>query len=207
MAKELPYLSSYKNVGELFTRIESAKQPEAFTTRYLSDTIGLKSAGDRQLIPLLKSLGFLDGASRPTSEYGSLKNKSRAATVIAAGIRKAYEPLYAANEKAHLLGAGELRGLVSQVAGSDSGMSSKIAGTFSALAKLGNFTDVADDENEENGSSVPEKETNRLPPVKPNVAGSLRPEFHYNIQVHLPANATEENYLAIFTALRKSFAA
>ena len=33
----------------------------------------------------------------------------------------------------------------------------------------------------------------------------LRPEFHYNIQIHLPSNATEEVYLSIFNALRKTF--
>jgi hypothetical protein len=33
----------------------------------------------------------------------------------------------------------------------------------------------------------------------------LRPEFHYNINVHLPANGTEDVYLNIFNALRKAF--
>jgi hypothetical protein len=42
-------------------------------------------------------------------------------------------------------------------------------------------------------------------PTKP-VAGGIRPEFHYNIQIHLPSNATEETYLNIFNALRKALA-
>ena len=33
----------------------------------------------------------------------------------------------------------------------------------------------------------------------------LRPEFHYNIQIHLPGNGTEETYLNIFNALRRTF--
>jgi hypothetical protein len=72
------YLPSYKNVGTLFEKIASAKAPEAFTQRYLSDILGLKSAGDRALITMLKELGFLDGSGRPTSRFNLLKNKRRA---------------------------------------------------------------------------------------------------------------------------------
>jgi hypothetical protein len=42
MAKDLPYLPSYKNVGTLFERISKAKVPDALTVRVLGDTIGLK---------------------------------------------------------------------------------------------------------------------------------------------------------------------
>jgi hypothetical protein len=202
MAAELPYLSTYKNVGELFQRIISAKQPDAFTTRYLTDTIGLKGTGDRQLIALLKVLGFLDSAGRPTSDYGNLKNPAKAPQAIAEAIRHAYEPLYAANEKAHDLGATELRGLVAQVAGSNTEMTKKIVGTYSSLVKLADFSKSKEPE-------VPKKESEKFPefatPERPGNFGSLRPEFHYNIQVHLPTNASEETYLNIFNALRKAF--
>ena len=213
MAKELPYLSSYKNVGELFAKIESAKQPDAFTTRYLGETLGLKSTSDRQLISLLKTLGFLDSGGRPTSEYGSLKNKAKAPSAIAAGIFKAYESLYDANQRAHTLTLSDLKGLVSQVAGSDSGTTSKIVGTFMALVKVADFSkplESSEGGGEEGEDEEPGEDVNAVktkPKGKPPgfSGANLRPEFHYNIQVHLPANATEENYLQIFNALRKSF--
>ncbi|WP_174949047.1 DUF5343 domain-containing protein [Burkholderia lata] len=206
MAAELPYLSSYKNVAELFQRILAAKKPDSFTTRYLSDTVGLKSAGDRQLITLLKTLGFLDSAGRPTVDYDQLKNASRAPKAIAAAIRRAYEPLYAANEGAHELPSSELKGLISQVAGSDTGVTSKIQGTYSSLVKLADFSSntpvhpeasdppLRDGSGEFQGAAAERASSPRL-----------RPEFHYNIQIHLPANAVEETYLNIFNALRKSF--
>jgi hypothetical protein len=43
------YLASYKNVGRLFEKIETAKAPEAFTTRFLADVIGLKSPAARRV--------------------------------------------------------------------------------------------------------------------------------------------------------------
>lgn len=202
MAAELLYVGSYKNVGELFQKIASAKQPESFTTRYLAETLGLKSTGDRQLIALLKALGFLDGSGRPTTEYGNLKNPARAAKAIGQAIRTAYEPLYAANESAHMLTGAELKGLIAQVAGSDTGMTNKIMGTYSALVKIADFSGTPSDDK-------PPKEAERTveaPVIEKNQHfGALRPDFHYNIQVHLPANATEETYLNIFNALRKAF--
>ncbi|VVE15615.1 hypothetical protein PCA20602_02867 [Pandoraea capi] len=211
MAAELPYLASYKNVAELFQRILAAKKPESFTTRYLAETIGLKSATDRQLITMLKTLGFLDSAGRPTPDYDQLKNSSRAPKAIAAAIRRAYEPLYAANEAAHELSNSELKGLISQVAGSDTGITSKIQGTYSSLIKLADFSGNAGAPLD--SSSVPfakeskdgSSESTGGTAERVSIGSKLRPEFHYNIQIHLPANALEETYLNIFNALRKSF--
>ena len=110
MTKELPYLPSYKNVGELFERIQKAKIPDVFTNKYLSETIGLKSTNDRYLITLLKKLGFLDNSGKPTDEYGRLKNKATIRATIAAGIRRAFAPLYEADETAHELSPEQLKG-------------------------------------------------------------------------------------------------
>jgi hypothetical protein len=203
MPQELPYLPSYKNVGLLFEKVKSAKIPEAFTTKFLAETLGLKSSGDRALITLLKSLGFLDNAGKPTEAYAALKNESRAKTEIARGVCRAYEPLFSANEKADSLTPEELRGLIAQVAGSDSGTTSKIVGTFRALCGSADFSKLDKEEKTE-----PEKRGEQLlqPPVtKPEVKTALRPEFHYNLQIHLPASGTEETYLNIFNAIRKVF--
>src|SRR5258706_3739591 len=127
MPVELPYLGSYKNVGELFTRIASAKRPDTFSTRFLSETLGLKSTGDRPLISLLKTLGFIDAAGKPTADYDALKNPARAPDAIGSALKRAYAPLFSANENAHALSSDQLRGLISQVAGTDEGMTKRIA--------------------------------------------------------------------------------
>lgn len=200
MAQELPYLPSYKNVETLFSKIAAAKQPDAFTTRYLADTLGIKSAGDRALITLLKALGFLDAAGGPTAAYGHLKNPKLAKAAIAKAVRSAYAPLFAANENAHQLTSQDQNGLIAQVAGTDSGITGKISGTFRALAKLADFgAEVSEIEKKDGG-----EETDGEAEVKTR-ARRLSPEFHYNIQIHLPTNATEETYLNIFNALRKAF--
>jgi hypothetical protein len=120
-------------MSKLFEKILTAKAPEAFTTSFLTDTIGLKSTADRGLINMLKKLGFLDTGGRPTETYGLLKNKDVAGAAIADGIRKVYAPLFEANEKANELQPEPLKGLISQVTGSEKGVVAQILLTHSIL--------------------------------------------------------------------------
>lgn len=210
MPENLPYLASYKNVGLLFDRVAAAKAPDAFTQRYLADTLGLKSTGDRQLIALLKALGFIDQNGRPTTEYGKLKNRNLARSAIATGIKTAYAPLYAANENAHNLDFEALKGLVAQVAGSDEQMTKKIAGTFNSVVKAADFNAAPEpevdrgDAGKPNGGDTAVAAPRTEVPMTP-VPKGIRSEFHFNIQVHLPSNGTEETYLNIFNAIRRTF--
>ena len=100
-----------------------------------------------------------------------------------------------------------------QVAGTDDAMTSRISQTFKALVKAADFeVDLADDAGNELESPAPGasgvSEASDTPPKKGEPAGGgkgLQPGFHYNIQVHLPSNGSEDVYLNIFNALRKSF--
>lgn len=98
--------------------------------KFLAETIGLKGTNDRQLISLLKKLGFLDNAGKPSPEYSRLKNSGTAKGAIAEGIRKAYAPLFEADEAAFSLPSDQLKGLVAQVSGADEAMTKLITYTF-----------------------------------------------------------------------------
>src|SRR6218665_4139630 len=98
MAVSLPYLASNKNVAVLFEKIAAAKTPDKFTHAVLTQTIGLKGANDRQLISLLRTLGFIDQGSTPTPAYNLLKGENRA-VALAEGMKRAYGPLFDANQQ------------------------------------------------------------------------------------------------------------
>ncbi len=211
MAKDLPYLPTYKNVGLLFDKIEKAKVPDAFTTSFLMDTIGLKGSGDRQLIGLLKKLGFLDNAGKPTSDYNLLKNKQAAKGAIANAVKKAYGPLYAANEDAHHLPNDQLKGLIAQVSGAEEGINKLITGTFNALLKVADFTAAESEGDGDEGNAGGDGQDTPPPALSvkgenpnPPAGAKFAPSFRFNIEIHLPSNGTEDTYLAIFNALRKS---
>jgi hypothetical protein len=215
MPTPLPFVGSYGKVKPLFEKIASAKVPDVFSQKYLAETLGFMSTADRPLIPLLRALGFIDAAGRPSADYAALKNPQRAGWVIAKALRKAYGPLFASNEKAHLLSNDELKGLIAQVAGTDEDPTVRAAGTFRALVGLADpkgltddFEEAADDAEEESeqqsDSDTERQPTNRGRQKESGGTSAIRPEFHYNIQVHLPSGGTEETYLNIFNALRRA---
>lgn len=219
MPTPLPYVIAYGKIKTLFEKVASAKVPDAFTQNYLHDTLGMTSSGDRPLIPLMRALGFIDSAGKPSPDYASLKNSQRTPAVIAQGVKRAYAPLFASNENAHKLSGEELRGLVAQVTGAEEEITKRTAGTFKTLVELSdtkvldgatpppadaqdNSKDKQKDEkgdDEKRDTSAEELLAAQLVRKSP-----IRPEFHYNIQVHLPSNGTEETYLNIFNALRKA---
>ncbi len=205
MTVSLPYLASNKNLGPLFTTIQSAKVPERFTQDFLAKTIGLKGSNDRAMIPLLRTLGFIDQSGAPKPFYRQLKNSETAKNALAQGIRTAYAPLFEANENAHSLPSDKLKGLVAQVAWTDDSMTSRIASTFSTLCKLADFS--ANTSNSSDAEPIEDAtgESKDLTKERLSTTKGLSTQFHYNIQVHLPSNATEEVYLNIFNALRKVF--
>jgi hypothetical protein len=205
---DLPYTTAYGKIATLLDKIAKAKIPDAFTVKYLNQSLGLKSTNDRNLIPLLKKLGFIDGAGKPTPEYSKLKgNRSTVGGAIAASLMKAYSPLYDANEKAQDLPPDELKGLIAQVSGAEESLIGFILGTFKNLVKLADFSastspDEGEEiEQEENGGKSKTKEQKDDTERHQN---AFKPDFRFNIEIHLPSNGTEETYLAIFNALRKS---
>lgn len=206
MPVSLPYLPSNKNLPTLFQKIQSAKVPEKFNRDFLSTTIGLKGSNDRSYIPFLRTLGFIDQAGTPTPQYRLLKSDVSAKAAIAQALRNAFAPLFEADEKANALPSDKLKGLIAQVAGTDDDMTSRIVGTFTAMLKLADFgaepkpAKPKKDKDESGENEERDKDRGAEGRNK-----GLRSEFHYNIQIHLPSNATEEVYLSIFNALRKVF--
>jgi hypothetical protein len=202
MAVSLPYLASYKNLPVLFERIATAKVPDMFSQTFMAQTLGLKGSTDRPLIPLLRTLGILDASNKPTARYQLLRNRSKAKRELAKAIKVAYRPLFDADESANRKSGDDLKGLIAQVAGTDQDATNRIAYTFGALAKWADFTSAGEESEDEGG--IDESKPND-PPPPPGFVSKLRSEFHYNIQVHLPSNGTEETYLNIFNALRRVF--
>jgi hypothetical protein len=207
MPVSLPYLVSNKNVETLFARIASAAIPGKVNREFLETTIGFKSTADRQMIPLLRNLGFLDQSNSPTPTYALLKGADRKAA-LANGIRKAYEPLFKANEGVWELKGDTLKRLIAQIGGTDDDATGRIAATFSSLAKVADFetkllpqaeTKIAKDETEGKADDRSSDGSQR------GRVNGLRAEFQYVIQVQLPSNGTEETYLNIFNAIRKTF--
>jgi hypothetical protein len=211
MALPTAYLTSTKNLEAIFNAIQSAKAPPKFTQRFLED-LGFKSAADRLLINMLKTLGFLSPDGAPTERYFEFLDQSQSGRVLAEGIEEAYSDLYQLNRSAHTLSRQDLIGKIKTLTQGQSsdGVVGKMATTFLALAKHADFAapqtaprdDRAETVDEEAYEAAPDTDRRR-PPPPPVTPGELRlGGLVYNIELHLPDSRDPAVYEALFRALK-----
>lgn len=200
MADDYPYMVSNNKISPIIEAIHSAAKPPKFSHGFLK-TLGFNSSNDRAVIPLFKRLGFLTDSGTPTSHYDDLKDKTKRAAALAERIRELYSDIYSINTEIHNGTEDEIKGAISRVTGKDATSVSRYYATFRALAALANFEAVAaadqeqppspdengEDQQRDGGSSGDQKRANN---------------FHYNIQIHLPATTDISVYNAIFKSLK-----
>ena len=197
MSLTTAYLASVKNVSGILEAIQEAGVPERFTNEFLK-TLGFSSSSDRAIINVLKGLGFLDTAGKPTRLYNEFKNKPEAKKVLARVLRDAYQDIFLANENAYALSTEKLKGIFSAKTGKGKSVIEKMVFTFQALTKHADFASGISREPEQ----IPPEEKRR-PEEKKDIK---RPEatFHYNIQIYLPITKDISVYNAIFKSIKEN---
>lgn len=212
MALTSSYLITIKNLESFFNSLITAKAPEVFTQKFL-ESLEFKSSNDRLYIGLLKGLGFLDANAVPTERYFRFLDQSQSKEVLAEAIREAYGDLFAVNTKANELTQQEVKNKLRTL--TQGKISDKVlhlmANTFKALADYAEWDKVAKKTEEKKGkngekkigpiggeSTIPRKaESEGLD------AEGEKPQFHYNIQIHLPESRDPAVYDALFESLKK----
>jgi len=202
MALPTSYLTTTRNLKGILTAIQNAKAPEAFTVRFLN-SLDYKASADRLIIGVLKSLGFLDEAGKPTDRYFAFLDQTQAPAILAEGIRDAYADLFQVNLKANEMTRNEFINklkTLSQGQLTDSVLD-KMALTFQALCSIADFSSTAKVKMEETKPEE-ELEERELPAdPKQNVPLNLG-GLVYNIQIVLPETKEQAVYDALFRALR-----
>lgn len=201
---DYPYLASNKNMAAVFDKIRTAAKPPKFTISFMKQ-LGFTSSNDQSYPSLLKKLGFLTDDGTPTLYYDALRDASTARIVLADRIRDLYSELFAINTEVYNASDEEIKGAISRVTGKDAKDVGRIFTTFKSLCGLADFTSSI--------TEVQENTTNETPantnpsPNEPSfvipASHSGKPDFHYNIQIHLPATTDISVYNAIFKSIKE----
>ena len=130
----------------------------------------------------------------PTPIYDQLKDSTLTAKVLATQIRILYADLFAINTELQRAPENEIKGAISRVTGKDEEGVIRIYNTFKALCSIADFSDNI------SHSPVPEKVEETASVAIP--LSNRKNEFHYNIQIHLPATTDVSVYNAIFKSLK-----
>jgi len=199
MTDTYPYMVSNNKLGPIFEKIKTAARPSKFTNEFLK-TIGFTSSNDRAVIPLLRRLGFITDDGTPTAAYDKLKDSTQHKHIIGERMRDLYSDLYTVDENIHAASDDEIKGAISRITGKDAKLVNYYFATFKVLASLAKFDGTP--------TSKKEKEKQEKPPEQQGGGNSdeekrkVKSDFHYNIQIHLPATTDISVYNAIFKSLK-----
>jgi len=195
MADSYPYMVSNNRIGPIFEKIRSAAKPPKFSNEFLKQ-LGFTSSNDRAIIPLLRKLGFISEDGSPTVHYDRLKDATQYKYAIGERVKELYKDLFTINESINGASDEEIKGAISRVTGKDEKLVNFYFTTFKTLTNLGKF------------DSAPIKKEEKTKDLEPKVdepehdKRKLKADFHYNIQIHLPATTDISVYNAIFKSLK-----
>jgi hypothetical protein len=204
MALPEAYVVGTKGISLFLTAARTAGVPQRVTFEFLK-TLGLKSSNDRSIIGVLKAIGFLDQNGTPTDAYKRFRDPSNGPRILADSLRGAYSDLFLANTKANELPPDKLRGIIATKTDKGERVVKEMASTFKALAAAADFSGGAPasdgdgpvPEGPPSADAAPE----RAGLLTPQLPSQHRPQFHYNIQIHLPTTTDITVYNVIFRAL------
>lgn len=194
------YMISNNKIAQIFDKIRTAAQPPKFTSEFLKN-IGFTSSNDRAFINILKNLEFLNGEGIPTSYYSDLKDITRSKQAIATQIKKYYKELFSIDTNMNTANDNEIKGAISRVTGKEENDVKRMLATFKSLCRYADFSQIeASYVEEDNIEQIEDRQTKNSNSSQEPLYVS--PDFHYNIQIHLPATTDISVYNAIFKSLK-----
>ena len=194
---EYPYMTSNNKISMIIESLQAAAKPQKFTLDFLRN-MGYSSTNDRGIVPLFKKLGFLTDDSVPTVYYDQLRDKTTYKKILAARIRELYSELFTINVEIYKDNEANIKGAISRVTGGDEDSVKRVYNTFKALC---NIADFSQSPTESMPIEVQISEQNTEPQATV-AAAHKNVDFHYNIQIHLPATTDISVYNAIFKSLK-----
>jgi len=209
MALPTSYMTgSFTKIPQYFDTMITAKAPEKFTVKFMSD-LGFTSSNDRQFVNVLKAIGFLDEIGTPTERYYQFLDQSKARIMVSEGIREAYADLFALNTSANKLSKEEVMGKFKTLT-NGSKENATIKYMASTFVNLCDYADWSQQTPKKVASTSTATEEATIPPAearsereKMSTASGGKFDLNYNIHIHLPATRDEGVYDALFASLAK----
>jgi hypothetical protein len=199
---DYPYMISNNKIGPILESIKNATKPNKFTHQLLKQ-MGYASSNDRAIIPLLKRLDFLTDDGTPTEYYSRLKDSTDHSYVLAEKIREAYSELFSINTNIHKASDEEIKGAFSRITGKDEKSVNRFFATFKTIVNLAKFDNLSL-HTKPTYTSTHTPESIKKEEQIIDIPKSLQPQFHYNIQIHLPPTTDISVYNAIFKSLKEN---
>ncbi len=175
-----PYLTGVSKLNDFFDVIRAVEIPKKITYRYLA-AIGFSSSNDREFLPFLRMLGFIDSAGVPTSEYAGLKGLQERPAVLRAALLHAYDELFQANPQATNVPENVLIDFFGKQTGGSMAEVMVYTTTFKALTSLADFS---------------KENVLQSKPTSNTISAAV------NLNINLPTTTDERVYESLFKYLK-----
>jgi hypothetical protein len=197
------YLTSTKNTAGILEAMQKASVPERVTYEFLKQ-LGFPSSGDRPMIPVLKSIGFLNDGAVPTESYRRFKDKAISKGVLAQGIRDGYADVFAIDPEAYKRSSQDLSGIFARLSDKGETVTAKMASTFKALAGLADFqaTGTSPTDPTEERPRVDDRNGQERAEDAELTNSGVSLSLRHDVHVHLPLTTDVAVYDAIFKSLK-----
>ena len=204
MAVPTSYLTGTKNLPEILAAIQKASVPAKFTYDFLKK-LGYPSSNDRPLIPLFKSLRFLDDSSAPLDRYKRFRDGAHSRAVMAEGLREAYADVFGVDQQAQNLSQDDLKGIFARLSGKSDAVAEKMALTFKSLAGHADFSAPPTVNGGPPSAIVDEPKVLETRDEVEHVDRKVPVlQLRHDIHIHLPISTDVTVYDAIFRAVRQN---
>jgi hypothetical protein len=196
MAIEVPYTSKPEDVTRLLQLLPTTKVPaDKIDAGYLK-SLGFSTGSGKHLLNILKMLGFIDEAGKPSATWSAYAVDGKRGLVLASAIKRAYPELFASVLCPYLEDDEVLFDFLKRNVKASPREMELMLQTFRNLVEPADFQDLLYQE----GS----KET--VHPTGEDRTGlkvKVNPDLQINLQVHIDPETSDEKIETIFKNMRK----
>lgn len=202
---EYAYTSGTGKLKKFLSEIPTSGVPDKLIQKELEKR-GYKTKEDRNIIPILKAIGFLDDSNKPTKRYTDYRNSEISKKVLAEGIREGYPDLFKTFPDAYKQDNKKLKGYFGSVTKVGEAAINYMVGTFEALCSLADFDgelELPPEEGEGTAGGNPPRPGTKIPKITETWDGGAV-TINVNLQLSLPETKDYEVYDKIFESLKKN---
>jgi hypothetical protein len=192
------YTPNPASIGRFLDHVQDSGVPAKVTTKHL-ESVGFKSKNDRNLIGVLKSIGFLDGNGAPTDTWKAYKDKGKARRVLADALRTAYSELFSIYPDAYRKDDEALYNYFASKTGLAKATVELVVRTFKTVCERADFEGAPPGVATTPPTKAPP--TPAIAEIKGGVPGA--PSININIELHLPPTDDANVYEKLFAAMKK----
>ena len=194
------YAIKMSSLREFLQKIKNKELgvPRKVTIKYL-EGIGYKSKNDRRIIPVLKSIGFLEETGKPSQSFRDFRTE-KAGQVMAEALKQTYSELFETYANPYEKTRKELENFFAIDSDLKKATLGMMADTFNLLCEFADFKVVPAVPKAER--KEPEKKVVEAARVTTQMPTGVT--INLNIQLTLPATEDATVYDKIFKALKEN---